>query len=69
MRQGRRGGRIRRSARRSTTSIQEILLEDLPFAPIFAYELIVGVKDRVHGYEVEPLHPVNSWNTGEWSAT
>lgn len=48
--------------------IQEILFEDLPFAPIFAYELIVGVKDRVHGYEVNPYTPINSWNTGEWSA-
>ncbi len=49
--------------------IQEILLDDLPFAPIFAYELIIGVKDRVHGYAVNPYTPINSWNTGEWSTT
>ncbi len=49
--------------------IQEILLDDLPFAPIFAYELVVGVKDRVHGYEVNPYTPINSWNTGTWSVS
>ena len=49
--------------------IQEILLDDMPFAPIFAYELVVGVKERVHGYEVNPYTPINSWNTGEWSVT
>ena len=40
-----------------------------PFAPIFAYETIVGVKDRVHGYEVNPYTPINSWNTNEWSVS
>ncbi len=49
--------------------IQEILLDDLPFAPIFAYETVVGVKDRVHGYEVNPYVTINSWNVGEWSVT
>ena len=49
--------------------IQEILLDDMPFAPIFAYDLVVGVKDRVHGYEVNPYTPINSWNTGAWSVT
>ncbi|MDA8251152.1 MAG: peptide ABC transporter substrate-binding protein [Rhodospirillales bacterium] len=49
--------------------IQEILLDDMPFAPIFAYELVIGVKDRVHGYEVNPYTPINSWNTGEWSVS
>jgi peptide/nickel transport system substrate-binding protein len=49
--------------------IQEILLDDMPFAPIFAYELVIGVKERVHGYEVNPYTPINSWNTGEWSVT
>jgi peptide/nickel transport system substrate-binding protein len=47
--------------------IQEILLDDMPFAPIFAYELVVGIKNRVHGYEVNPYTPINSWNTGAWS--
>ena len=49
--------------------IQEILLEDLPFAPIFAYQTIIGIKDRVHGYKVNPYTPINSWNTNEWSVS
>jgi peptide/nickel transport system substrate-binding protein len=49
--------------------LQEILLEDLPFAPIFAYETIIGVKDRVHGYQVNPYTTINSWNTSEWSVS
>jgi peptide/nickel transport system substrate-binding protein len=49
--------------------IQEILLEDMPFAPIFAYELIVGIKDRIGGYIVNPYTPINSWNTADWSAS
>ena len=49
--------------------IQEILLDDMPFAPIFAYQLIVGVKDRVNGYVVNPYTPINSWNTASWSAS
>jgi peptide/nickel transport system substrate-binding protein len=47
--------------------IQEILLEDVPFAPIFAYEVPCGVKDRVHGYAANAYTPCNSWNNGEWS--
>ena len=34
--------------------IQAILLDDLPFAPFFSYQTIIGVKDRVKGYEVNP---------------
>ena len=49
--------------------IQEILLEDLPFAPIFAYQTIIGTKDRVHGYKVNPYTPISSWNTNEWSVS
>lgn len=47
--------------------IQEILLEDLPFAPIMAMQVPVGVKDRVHGYVVNPYTTCNSWNVAEWS--
>ena len=47
--------------------IQEILLEDLPFAPILALQVPVGVRDRVHGYVVNPYTACNSWNVAEWS--
>ncbi|MBV9750552.1 MAG: peptide ABC transporter substrate-binding protein, partial [Acetobacteraceae bacterium] len=47
--------------------IQEILLEDLPFAPIAALQVPVGVRDRVHGYVVNPYTSCNSWNLAQWS--
>ena len=46
--------------------IQEILLDDLPFAPFFSYQTIVGVKDRLKGYEVNPYLTSNAWNTADW---
>jgi peptide/nickel transport system substrate-binding protein len=49
--------------------IQEILLDDMPFAPIFAYQIIVGVHDRVKGYAPNPYTPSNSWNPEAWSTT
>lgn len=49
--------------------IQEILLDDMPFAPIFAYEMIMGVADRMHGYRTNPYTSCNSWNTADWSTT
>jgi peptide/nickel transport system substrate-binding protein len=48
--------------------IQEILLDDMPFAPIFAYQIIVGVKDRIENYKPNPYTSINSWNTVEWAA-
>ena len=47
--------------------IQAILLDDLPFAPIFSYQTIVGVKDRMKGYEVNPYLTSNAWNTADWT--
>jgi peptide/nickel transport system substrate-binding protein len=47
--------------------IQEILLEDLPFAPVFAYNVPCGVDDKVHGYRANPYTACNSWNNFEWS--
>jgi peptide/nickel transport system substrate-binding protein len=49
--------------------IQEILLEDMPFAPVFAYQTIVGVKDRVGGYILNPYTPINTWNPADWTAS
>ena len=49
--------------------LQEILLEDVPFAPIFAYQVPCGVRDRVKGYMANPYTACNSWNVGEWTAT
>ena len=41
----------------------------MPFAPIFAYQLVVGVHDNVGGYEPNPYTASNSWNTEAWSTT
>jgi peptide/nickel transport system substrate-binding protein len=46
--------------------IQEILLDELPFAPFFSYQTIIGVKDRLKGYEVNPYLTSNAWNTETW---
>jgi peptide/nickel transport system substrate-binding protein len=47
--------------------IQEILLEEVPFAPIFAIRLPMGVRARMQGYVVNPYTAANSWNVNEWS--
>jgi peptide/nickel transport system substrate-binding protein len=47
--------------------IQAILLDDLPFAPIFSYQTIIGVRDRLKGYEVNPYLTSNAWNTADWT--
>jgi peptide/nickel transport system substrate-binding protein len=47
--------------------IQAILLDDLPFAPIFSYQTIIGVRDRVKGYDVNPYLTSNAWNTADWT--
>lgn len=49
--------------------IQEILLDEMPFAPIFAYQTIVGVRDRVGGFVLNPYTPINTWNPAEWTTS
>ncbi len=49
--------------------IQEILLEDVPFAPILAYLVPTGVRDRVSGYVPNPYTPCNSWNLADWAVS
>ncbi len=47
--------------------IQQILLDDMPFTPIFAYKQIEGVDNMLHGYTSNPYVSSNSWNNNEWS--
>jgi peptide/nickel transport system substrate-binding protein len=47
--------------------IQEILHEDVPFAPIFAYVFIYGKKSDLKGYEVNPYVTDVTWNIQDWS--
>jgi len=47
--------------------IQETLLDDLPFAPIFVFAQIVGYDNAVKNYRPNPYVPINAWNCNEWS--
>ena len=46
--------------------IQQILLEDVPFAPIFAYVFVYGKKSNLKGYEINPYVTDITWNVQEW---
>ncbi len=46
--------------------IQEILHEDVPFTPIFAYVFIYGKKSNLAGYEVNPYVTDITWNIQDW---
>lgn len=46
--------------------LQEILLDDLPFAPIFGYNMIMGYKDTLLNYKPNPYCVDNSGNCYEW---
>ncbi len=64
-----RGGRGRQAERKEIYDrIQEILLDDLPFAPMFAYQLIMGTdKTGARTTSRTPTWPINSWNCNEWA--
>ena len=47
--------------------IQEILHEDVPFAPIFAYMFMYGKKSDLVGYKTNPYVTDITWNIQEWS--
>jgi len=47
--------------------IQEILLEDVPFGPIFAYTIMYGKKSNLKGYKINPYVTDITWNLQEWS--
>lgn len=47
--------------------IQEILHEDVPFAPIFAYVFIYGKKSSLKGYKVNPYVTDVTWNIQDWN--
>lgn len=47
--------------------IQEILHEDVPFAPIFAYVFMYGKNSALKGYEINPYVTDITWNIQDWS--
>jgi len=46
--------------------VQEILLEEVPFAPIFGKAYYFGKKTNVAGYKINPYTPDQQWNVQEW---
>ena len=47
--------------------IQEILHEDVPFAPIFAYMFVYGKNSALKGYKINPYVTDITWNIQDWS--
>ncbi len=47
--------------------IQEILHEDVPFAPIFAYTFMYGKNSALKGYKINPYVTDITWNIQDWS--
>jgi len=46
--------------------IQEILHEDVPFAPIFAYMFMYGKNSALKGYQINPYVTDITWNIQDW---
>ncbi len=46
--------------------IQEILHEDVPFAPIFAYMFMYGKNSALKGYKINPYVTDITWNIQDW---
>jgi peptide/nickel transport system substrate-binding protein len=46
--------------------IQKILLEDVPFGPIFGYTLMYGKKSNLEGYKINPYTTDMTWNVQDW---
>ena len=47
--------------------IQEILLDDVPFAPLFGLPLIMGTDNTVKNYKPNAYVAINAWNCNEWA--
>ena len=48
------------------SNIQEILFEDMPFAPIFGKAYHIGMKTTIGGYKVNPYTADQQWNVQDW---
>jgi peptide/nickel transport system substrate-binding protein len=46
--------------------IQDMLHEDVPFAPIFAYMFMYGKNAALKGYKINPYVTDITWNIQEW---
>jgi peptide/nickel transport system substrate-binding protein len=46
--------------------LQEILVDELPYIPIFHYATLRGTREHVQGYRPNPYVYDNTWNANEW---
>lgn len=46
--------------------IQEILFDELPFAPIYNLQTPYGVDEKLQNYKLNPYSLANTWNVAEW---
>ena len=46
--------------------IQKTLHEEVPFAPIFAYAMLLGKKSDIGGYKINPYVVDQTWNVQDW---
>jgi peptide/nickel transport system substrate-binding protein len=47
--------------------LQDVLAEELPWAPYFAWNLPIGRKSTLQGFKVNSYSDTNAWNAAEWS--
>jgi peptide/nickel transport system substrate-binding protein len=57
---------VRTKRKEIYAKIQEILFEDMPFAPIFGKAYHIGKKANVGGYKVNPYTADQQWNVQNW---
>jgi peptide/nickel transport system substrate-binding protein len=46
--------------------VQEIVRQDLPFLPLFAYTNVFGRKEGLEGFEANSNTRVASWHAAAW---
>jgi peptide/nickel transport system substrate-binding protein len=46
--------------------VQEIVRQDLPFLPLFAYANVFGRKEGLEGFEANSNARVASWHATGW---
>ena len=46
--------------------VQKILLDDVPFAPIFGYNQLMAKKSNIKGFKTNPYTKDVTWNLHEW---
>jgi peptide/nickel transport system substrate-binding protein len=53
--------------RKIYAQVQQIIREELPFLPVFAYSNVLGRKSKLDGFKFNPNTRTASWNAASWS--